>query len=262
MIFDKSKIKANFNRNAKNYELFADLQRQVASNLCKNFQKDIIESSDILDLGSGSGFVAKEINNLNFSGKKNLFQLDLAYNMLQFLELENLNIFNINGDIEKMPFLENSFDLITSSLALQWVSNFSDFLQQVKIIGKPDSKLIFSIFLDDTLLELKKVSNFAKVELSVNDFIVQNDLESLISNNFEDYEFLVENFTLEYCDIYDLLRFMKKIGASYSSKKTGDKILARGDFELLNQIYFENFSKTGKLYASWKVAYVKAIIKK
>jgi malonyl-CoA O-methyltransferase len=255
MIFDKSIIKSNFNRFAQNYSQKADLQKQVANNLFSLAKEEFAKSSSIIDLGCGSGFI---LNNLKINTElqgKDIFQLDIALNMLR----SNDNAgFNINGDIEMLPFLSNSFDLILSSLAFQWIGDLSGALSKIRNILKPNSPLIFSVFLDGTLMELLESKKITDVDLCINDFIRYNELENALSSNFSNYTISTQDFSLQYEDIYVLLRSIKDVGASYSYKDLDKKPFKKKAFEDINAFYLKNFNIHGKLEGSWKVAYVKA----
>lgn len=258
--FDKAKIKSNFNRFATNYDLVADLQKQVADDLFQIAKTKINQSQNIIDLGCGSGFLADKILK-ECPINKNLFQLDLAFNMLENNKNLSKNIFNINADIENLPFVNKSFDLAISSLALQWVNDFEVALKEISSILRPQSFFIFSVFIDGTLKELKDSSQVLAKNLAVNEFIGLGELKKAIySSGAVDFQIITKDFIREYQDIYQLLHSMKNVGASYSGAIKKDKILSKvlskGDFTELNNFYLSNFGINGKIQATWKVAFV------
>ena len=124
MLFDKTQIKSNFNKSSKNYDVTATLQKQIAKNLFDLAKSEVSHSKNILDLGSGSGFIGKNI--LSKFPDTNIFQLDLAVKMLESGSQLEENIFNINADIDNLPFKQNSFELVISSLAFQWLSKLNN----------------------------------------------------------------------------------------------------------------------------------------
>lgn len=266
MPFDKNKIKSNFNRFSKNYDSLANLQKQVAHKLCEFAAPEIKKSQNILDLGCGTGFITQNITqNLNPKefAAKNIFQLDIAYNMLAQNNAAPVaqNIFNINGDIENLPFKPNSFDLVLSSLAFQWINNLELTLKNIKeICQKSKSSLVFSVFVEDTLGELKKSAQQANINLAINDFISLNNLKTLITENFPNHQIELQNFSLEHENVLDLIASMKYIGASYSNKKSGDITLTKGNFSALNNFYLKSSKNCDTILSSWKVAYIKTFI--
>jgi len=257
MMFDKKIIKSNFNKYSKNYNSKANLQKIIANQLCEFAKFEVQNSQNILDLGCGTGFIGQNLlKNYDFSNKE-LFQLDIAQKMFDNNPNKGSNIFNIQADIENLPFKNGKkFDLILSSLAFQWLNNLNFALKNIKNILKPNSKLVFSIFIDGTLCELKQSAKEIGVNLSINNFIKEEELNQIIAQNFKDYQIEIVDFKEEYKDIYELLNSIKQIGASYSVKERN--ILTKQDFKDLNNFYLKNFNNHDRIVAGWKVAYIKS----
>jgi malonyl-CoA O-methyltransferase len=254
---DKVKIKSNFNRYSKNYASHGALQETVARGLFEWAKSKIEKSNNIIDLGSGIGFVGKNILTLNKFSDKNIFQLDLAFESLRHNCISGPGVFNVNADIEDLPFKSEVFDLAISSLAFQWLRDFDLVFSGIKSVLKPNSSVFFSIFLDETLFELKRSVCGTGIDLSVNDFIDFNDLSLFLENNFDGHKIHLKDIVMEYDDVYGLLKSIKNVGASYSDKGT---VLNRKSFEDLNRFYLKKFNNNGKLRSTWKVAYVEAFI--
>ena len=123
-MFDKKIVKKNFSRGAKNYDEAALVQKITADELFNVSKEFIVKNQKILDLGSGSSFLAKKISENFLQGNLKIFELDLSVDMLELWCDRPENIFAIQGDIEQIPFQNHSFDIIFSSFSLQWVKNF------------------------------------------------------------------------------------------------------------------------------------------
>ncbi len=262
MFFDKKKIQSNFNRFSRNYDSLANLQKQVAEKLVNFANSEIRQSKNILDLGSGTGFVGQNIlnnKNINFNDKK-LFQLDISSQMLKNNLNIGENIFNIEGDIENLSFKKNSFDLVISSLSFQWISDLNSVLKKIRQILKPKSILFFSIFIDGTLCELKESAKELNLNLSVNNFTDLASLKVILEKNFDNSQIILEEIVLDYANVYDLIHSIKHIGASYSDKKSSDILLKKSDFLNLDKFYLKNFNSGNRIKATWKVAYVKCYL--
>lgn len=197
------KIKDNFNKAARIYNQNAILQQKVASDLANLCLPFIINSSKIIDLGSGTGFLHDFI-----SQKQQItdfFSLDLAPNMLK----ESRCQFKINADINHLPLQKNCFDLAISSLALQWVSDFKSVFKQIYNILKPNSHFCFSIIAKNSL---KNIQSLGINNLNINQFPDQEFLENNLQI-FPNIKIIEKKITLKYDNYYDLLQSMKKIGA-------------------------------------------------
>ena len=251
MQFDKLKVRSNFDKSAINYSQKAFLQRNVANHLSELSIYYINKFDRILDLGSGTGFLA---DNIHYSfPSKTIYQIDFSYNMLKE-SFANNRVLNISADIEFLPFRCNDFDLILSSLALQWINNLQKTVESIsKLLCLKKGYFIFSIIGDDSLKELKESCVKVGVNLSINDFIKKEDVEKIISNNFSDYKITSQIFELEYNDVYDLLRSIKSIGASYSSN---NNMITRYHFDEINNFYLKNFKIGSTIKASWKIFYL------
>ncbi|MFT6385891.1 MAG: malonyl-CoA O-methyltransferase [Rickettsiales bacterium] len=250
MIFDKSQIKNNFSRASESYDQNAILQKIVAKNLVKLAQRDILESDKILDLGSGTGFVAGEI--LGVSSDKKIFQLDLSEKMLICNQHQTAKIV---ADIENLPFAQNSFDLAISSLSFQWLNDLEKAIPQILEILKNGNNLHFSILGNESLKEVRVTKEDCGIDFSINDFIDEESLK-LILNQF-DHTLKKEEIILDYQDCSSILKSMKKIGASYSSGRNSNRNnLSKSKLELLNKFYLKNFKSGNKVRATWQVFYV------
>jgi len=102
-----------------------------------------IKDKKILDLGCGFGEHAKiysrkgaKITGIDSSKK------EIAYAKLR--KIGNTNF--IVGDIlKKLPFRDNSFDIITSSLVLDYIKNLKKLFKECRRVLKKSGKMIFSI---------------------------------------------------------------------------------------------------------------------
>jgi malonyl-CoA O-methyltransferase len=250
MIFDKSRIKHNFSRASANYDQNAILQKIVANNLVDLAKHDILESDKILDLGSGTGFVANEI--LDFVDKKEIIQLDVSEKMLIQNQHQTPKIV---ADIENLPFAQNSFDLAISSLSFQWLNNLEKSVYKILGTLKNGKNLHFSILGNESLKELKFAKENCKIDLDINDFISEENLR-IILDKF-DFNLRKEEIILDYQDCSSILKSMKKIGANYSvSGKLGQNNLNKRKLEFLNDFYLKKFNKKDKVYATWQVFYL------
>ncbi|KAB0403170.1 hypothetical protein E2I00_020101, partial [Balaenoptera physalus] len=136
-----------------------------------------------LDVGCGRGYIAQHLNKETV-GK--FFQTDIAENALKnALEMEIPTV-NVLADEEFLPFRENTFDLVVSSLSLHWVNDLPRALEQIHYVLKPDGVFIGAVFGGDTLYELRCSLQLAETEREggfsphVSPFTAVNDLGHLL----------------------------------------------------------------------------------
>ncbi len=247
-IFDKLKIKTNFNQANQSYNQNAVLQKMVTNNLIELAKEDIANAKSIIDLGSGTGFVTDKIL-FEFPDKK-IFQLDIALKMLLSNQSQTPKIV---ADIELLPFRKHTFDLALSSLSFQWLNDLENSIIQVLSTIRDGGNFHFSLISNGSLRELKESCRDCDVKLSVNDFINQENLEKVLKKLNLNYQLKLETVILEYKDFYSLLKSIKSIGAGYSKNK---QYIGKKQFEKIANFYLKSFNCGNKVFATWQVIFV------
>lgn len=127
----KSSVKTFFDEDAGDYfkfkyrdnnESFMSLRHRVSLNLFKEeIASEIGSRSKILDAGCGPGLFLRD---LLFTSAK-LYGLDMSNSMLNLAKSQfhgtDQTFALINGDIEMLPFKDNSFDLILSLGVIEYL---------------------------------------------------------------------------------------------------------------------------------------------
>ena len=93
---------------------------------------------EVLDAGAGTGRIALR---LHTAGAK-VTALDLSPEMLAKLHQKNSEIEVVEGDMEHMPFEDEKFDMIFSSLALVHLKKVEPFLDECYRVLKDDGKVV------------------------------------------------------------------------------------------------------------------------
>jgi ubiquinone/menaquinone biosynthesis C-methylase UbiE len=146
-IMFNEKVKKAFSNSAKTYADNAKVQSLIAKDLIqfllKQLGRDKLQNSKILDLGSGTGFVAKElIEVFGADISQNILQLDFSEEMC---EISSQYAPAINLDMNDLSTLsDKKFDIILSSMSMQW-SNLSNALGSCYNILIDNGRLVFAI---------------------------------------------------------------------------------------------------------------------
>ena len=109
----------------------------------KHHLKPHIESAKgkkTLDAGSGTGRLSIRL----FEAGADVTALDISPEMLAILKSKNPDIETIEGDVEHMPFPDETFDMVFSSLTLVHLKKIEPFLDECYRILKNDGKLILT----------------------------------------------------------------------------------------------------------------------
>lgn len=131
-----------FSRAAAHYDQYALLQQRLGRELLDHIQP---QHNLILDLGCGTGFIARELQALQPASW--VANLDLAWGMLQTLPAAAPKL---QADAEQLPFATGAFNAITANLALQWC-HLPSVLAEAKRCLAPGGLLIFNTLMDGTL---------------------------------------------------------------------------------------------------------------
>ena len=257
-MIDKEYKRKVFNRHAKTYDEYSSLQNKISDNLFKKLDLIEVRPNFILDLGCGTGrnggIFKEKYQNIR------LINYDFSINMLQEAKKNQHKVLGaksefICGDIEKLSFSENTFDVIWSTSSLQWCNNLSDIFKRAKLILKPGGLFIFSTFGPNTLFELKNVTKRISNYQKTNNFLdVLSIKDKLIKEGFSNPVIDSEEFCLTYQNINKLFLDLRKIGATsgFKSKKIG--LSGKSFLKLISDGYKE-YSHDGIYPATYEAVY-------
>ncbi len=251
-MINKKIVQHNFSDKAFIYNDCALIQKTAAQKLCdlaKNFIKD---GDVILDLGSGTSFIAKNL----LQSQKNLqiFEVDLAPNMLKHWRDRPKNVFPILADIENLPFKNReTFDIIFSSFALQWLENFEQLFLNLHLLLKKNGMIIFCLPTEKTFAEIKEASKKSDCNFSLQKLVNQDSIrQSLLNVGFKEKLFSQEIIEQKHQNAVAALKELKKIGTNYSENFIKQKSIAKKNLQKFNVFFSQNSSNN----ASWHLCYL------
>ena len=214
-LVDKKEIAIAFNRAVQTYDQQASLQREVADSLIQQVLQNIT-SGKILDAGCGTGYVSKRLQQ---NSQYHLTALDLSENMLSQAKINQSAHDYVQGDIEALPFSDESFDCVVSNLAMQWCHSLeAAILEQLRVL-KSGGQLYLSTLIQPSLWELKKAWQTVDDEQHVMDFISGEMLEHHLAKlelNSSVGHIVCRCYAKElvFKDIFSLLKSLQNIGAT------------------------------------------------
>ena len=276
--FDQAKVRSSFDRAAETYDEFAVLQTEVCNRLLEKLDIVKIKPQMILDAGSGTGVAIPAL--FERYKKAQLVALDISENMLgksaqqgSFFRTPHL----VCADVEQLPFEDGVFELVFSSLSMQWCNDLNAALTEVKRVLKPGGLFVFTTFGPDTLKELRhswnKVDDDSDSNRHVNQFIDMHDIgDALLLDGYAEPVMEAEILTVTYDAVDLLMRDLKAIGANVTANKnlseqelqagqgsghssTRKKGLGgKSDLQNMRENY-EQFRQDGLLPASYEIIY-------
>ncbi len=251
---DKRRIAEKFGRAAKSYDASANLQQLVASRTRLGLP-ELADNAVILDMGCGTG---KETLALRNRYPENVMAgLDLSDGMLTFAQKQPalVDCKWIVGDIEELPFAEETFDLIFSSLAIQWCESLSEVLAQVYRVLKPGGWFVFSTLAAGSLFELQTAWRNVDDEIHVNSYeTFERQMHCVAAEEFQIISLHQRMETLYYPAVLNLLREIKALGANTVVGSDNQSLLGRRTLRQLESGYLP-FQISKGLPASYQVIY-------
>ena len=265
---DVNRISAAFHQKAVEYDQHVLVQKRVVAQLTGSVELHLNRAPEhILDVGTGTGAL---LERLHFSHPDaRLTGVDIAFNMcLRTLQKLGNACHVVNGDAASLPFRAETFDLVVSASALQWVGNLSAALHELRRVVRPDGNICLAFFCHGTLAELQhcfrdsvsRCSAGGSQRMSrLHSFWTVDDVKSIVNSmDFERVVVTVETEVDWYDDLHSLLRSIKNIGAGTVSGGSGSGLGWRRILQEASQLYQERYGQAGRIPATYKVLYLSA----
>ena len=256
-MLDKKIIRQHAEKAADTYELSAVLQQEIAKRLSERLDYIKLQPQRVLDVGSGTGFVTQHL--LKRYPKAQVISMDFALAMLKKCKKRGGWVRKpkvVCGDVEQVPFKEDSVDLIVSNLMLQWTNDLAKTFAGFHYVLAPNGLLLFTTFGPDTLTELRQ--SWATVDDSshTSSFTDMHEIgDALLQAGFINPVTDMEMITMTYASVRQLMRDIKNMGFSNAVSQRTKGLMGKNKFQAFEQAY-EQFKTADGLYpASWEVIY-------
>ncbi|AIZ34523.1 malonyl-ACP O-methyltransferase BioC [Pseudomonas parafulva] len=249
---DKRQVAASFSRAAASYDSVAALQRAVGEALLERLPASLAPAR-WLDLGSGTGHFSRALAT-RFPGAHGL-ALDIAEGMLAHARQHGGAHHHAAGDAERLPVRDQVFDLIFSSLAVQWCDAFASVLAEAQRALRPGGVLAFSSLCVGTLEELRASWQTVDGQVHVNRFRRFDDYQRLCADSGLTVLGLERRaHVLHYPDVRSLTHELKALGAHNLNPGRPSGLTGRARVQGMLQAY-EQFRDAQGLPATYQVVY-------
>jgi malonyl-CoA O-methyltransferase len=256
-MINKSLVKKSFSRHAREYDDYADFQRETGDVLIKMLQN---KYQSILDLGCGTGTYLKAL--IKKYSPQHSLAFDLSDTMLEVTK-EKLglqpSVQYVCADMDEFIFPPASLDLIFSNLCVQWSSDLANLIQKLSQSLKKSGEIHFSILGGSTLAELRDLQQklFPKAVSVLHPFITQDELRTIMATSGFSYFFIEKKVTQKkYASASDLLRRLKHIGAQSAAGENTAFEYGPKQFGKLLKTYDEVFKLEDGVVATYETYFV------
>jgi SAM-dependent methyltransferase len=170
----------------------------------------------------------------------------------------------IVADEEALPFGDGTIDLVVSALALQVVNDLPGVLLQVRRALKPDGLFLAALLGGETLTELRQSFAAAESEIEggvsprVAPFADLRELGGLLQRaGFALPVTDVDRLTVRYASVFDLLRDLRRMGATNSLVARRRSPLRRATLLRMAEIYALRFADfDGRIRATFDIVWL------
>ncbi|XP_053194620.1 arginine-hydroxylase NDUFAF5, mitochondrial [Scomber japonicus] len=213
-----------------------------------------------LDIGGGKSHIAEHLSK---EVVERLFLTDISETTLKHRRPSEIPTQCFLADEEFLPFPENTFDLVMSSLSLHWINDLPGALRQIHQVLKPDGVFIGAMVGGETLYELRCSLQLAETEREggfsphVSPYTAVTDLGNLLGQSgFTLLTVDVDEVQVHYPGIIEVMTDLQGMGESNCAWNRRS-LLHRDTILAAAAIYKEMYgNKDGSIPATFEILYM------
>jgi len=250
------KICEAFSDAAVQYDVLTSLHKEIGRDLLKKITARE-QCARILDIGMGTGWLTKRI--AFYFPESKVIGADFAPGMIDHAKKNSEGIELIQADACALPFRNDTFDIIVSNLAYQWVADLEHAFQSCYVGLKDEGVFCFTAFGQNTLDELFVSLENAmehRTQLPFHRLASQEEITRAMQRaGFKDVQVDYERIKVRFPDMMALMKWIKNIGANTLRNGTyvGKDLLSRA-----NEYYEQHFKDRFGIYTTFEVIWVEA----
>ncbi|MDB5461490.1 MAG: SAM-dependent methyltransferase [Caulobacteraceae bacterium] len=256
-LFDRALHRLRLDRAAPGYGAADFLKARAAGDAVERLETIMRSFPLAVDLGARNGAFAAALAQSDAKDRVGaLIETDLSARMLAGREG-----MRVQADEERLPFADESLDLVVSTLALHWTNDLVGALIQIRNALKPDGLFIGAVLGGATLTELRQALVQAEAELSngaglrVSPFADVLDAAGLLQRaGFALPVADTDRVTVRYANALELIRDVRAMGESNVLVDRARQPIGRAVLARAAAIYQERFAgPDGRIAASFDI---------
>ncbi|WP_184716977.1 methyltransferase domain-containing protein [Caulobacter sp.] len=260
LLFDRTLHRQRLDRAAPDYASADFLKARAAQDVVMRLETILRRFPVAVDLGSRNGSFSKALADSDAAANIDvLFETDLSARMLA-----GRPGLRVAADEERLPFGDDTLDLVVSTLALHWTNDLVGALIQVRRALRPDGLFIGAMFGGATLTELRQCLLAAEAEVSdgaamrVSPFADASDAAALLQRaGFALPVADVDRVKVRYAHPIKLLQDLRAMGETSVLLDRSKKPLPRKVLFRALELYVERFAEAdGRVPATFEIVAV------
>ncbi len=212
---DKAAVRSSFDKVAFEYDAHAGLQQKTACALLALCGRHADMPQTALDIGTGTGYGTRllcrhfpHVYAVGLDFSERMLQRSILYG--QCLSRSHY----VCADAKDLPFAHDTFDLICSSLFVQWYPEKEELFAHCKEILRDKGWLFFSTFGPQTLFELRESWKAVDTDRHTLDFESAADIRAMLERaGFAVRSCKRSTEVIHHRGVKAALRSLKNIGA-------------------------------------------------
>lgn len=250
-VVDKKDIAQSFGKAAQQYDSAAHFQRWVGDRLLQKVPETA--RGRVMDLGAGTGYFLPTL--APFSEDNCPVAVDLAIGMAAYAKAQHgERACYAVADAERLPFKGGSFDLIFSSLSIQWCYDLDALFAELVRVLRPGGVFVFSTLLEGTLSELEASWKATDQRQHVNEFFTLEDYRRAGETDAAVFTELCQvEKVLWYDKVITLMRELKTLGAHNMTEKRSKHVTGKAKLSAVIQHYEGFRTSAHQLPATYQV---------
>lgn len=218
----------NFDNAAETYDKAASVQTRVVDDFISFFSPgEFLRGSSVLELGAGTGLLTSRI--LPFSPSFYLAS-DISPALLKINSEKHGSFAEFSTKIADMNIanFRQKFDFVISSSTFQWACDYENLFRNIHRHIEKKGELIFSIFIDGTLKEIRKACFLSNIPFPGQNLFSKEEIIRILDiSGFEIFSSKTKCYTDSYGTVREMLSSLKKTGTFAA----GSKILSLGELK-------------------------------
>lgn len=258
-VFDRRLVRLRRERAAARWSDHDFLFREMAERLTERLDDIRREFPLALELGRRGDALGAALRNRAGIGS-------IIHSGLSPSALRDAGALAVAADEEALPFKDEAFDLIVSSLALHWVNDLPGALAQARRALKPDGLFLAALFGGGTLAELRDALMDAEMEEEggvsprVSPFADVRDMGGLLQRaGFALPVVDADTITVTFRDALALMKDLRGMGETNAVKARRSGFLRRGTLGRAVEAYrARHAGADGRIPATFRIIFVTA----
>lgn len=242
-------VARSFSNAAAQYDEEAQLQHRVMRNAAIYAEKYFDADAMVLDAGCGTGSFARYTKARHPAWQ--MHGLDLAKGMCALAAPHYIDMQPL--PMEEMPYANEHFQGVFSSLALQWVDDVGQAFREMARVLEPGGVAVCASFTQGTLKELRAASEIAQLAPTVLDMHTQAEYKAWARD--ADLSVLEMRGRREMHwmpDVRALLKHLRVLGATNQLKERAHHVTSPKRFRAMVDAYQYHFGSGQGIPVTWE----------